>query len=143
MPNICYWCGQLDHGDKECILWIESTGTLSSDHRQFDQSLRATLYRSYNKPVVFVPSYHDGAKGFGDKNRPDGGERPSDTVEDNYQGRQFESILDMELDNDGEVEEDSINIPLSIPSSDMETLTKCNSKIQKSLTSGVNYGETG
>ncbi|KAK7816040.1 glucan endo-1 [Quercus suber] len=42
-----------------------------------------------------------GAKGFGDKNQSDGGERPSDTAEDNYQGQHFESIPDMELDTDG------------------------------------------
>nr|POE69148.1 glucan endo-1,3-beta-glucosidase, basic isoform [Quercus suber] len=41
------------------------------------------------------------AKGFGDKNQSDGGERPSDTAEDNYQGQHFESIPDMELDTDG------------------------------------------
>ena len=28
LPNICYWCGCLDHGDKECDLWIQSKGTL-------------------------------------------------------------------------------------------------------------------
>lgn len=24
LPNICYWCGYLDHGDKECKMWIEA-----------------------------------------------------------------------------------------------------------------------
>ena len=28
LPNICYWCGRLNHGDKECKMWIESKGTL-------------------------------------------------------------------------------------------------------------------
>ncbi|XP_030948924.1 uncharacterized protein At4g02000-like [Quercus lobata] len=36
LPNICYWCGHLDHGDKDCKLWIESKGTLTPDHKQFD-----------------------------------------------------------------------------------------------------------
>ena len=22
LPNMCYWCGYLDHGDKQCKLWI-------------------------------------------------------------------------------------------------------------------------
>ena len=24
LPNICYWCGCLDHSDKDCEKWIES-----------------------------------------------------------------------------------------------------------------------
>lgn len=31
LPNICYWCGCLDHDDKDCDIWIESEGTLSTD----------------------------------------------------------------------------------------------------------------
>uniref|UniRef100_A0A7N2R6A8 Zinc knuckle CX2CX4HX4C domain-containing protein n=1 Tax=Quercus lobata TaxID=97700 RepID=A0A7N2R6A8_QUELO len=26
LPNICYWCGCLDHDDKDCDIWIESEG---------------------------------------------------------------------------------------------------------------------
>ena len=28
LPNICYWCGKLTHGDRECPMWIRSRGTL-------------------------------------------------------------------------------------------------------------------
>ena len=36
LPNIYYWCGRMNHGDKECKLWIESKGTLTPEQRQFD-----------------------------------------------------------------------------------------------------------
>jgi len=26
LPNMCYWCGCLNHDDKECELWIQSRG---------------------------------------------------------------------------------------------------------------------
>ena len=59
LPNICYWCGRLDHSDKDCSLWINSKGTLSPSERQYSQNLRAPPYRSYNKPIVFVPGFSD------------------------------------------------------------------------------------
>ena len=42
LPNICYWCGCLDHGDKECDLWNQSKGTLQKSSQQFGSWLRAT-----------------------------------------------------------------------------------------------------
>ena len=35
LPNVCYWCGRLDHNDRDCELWIESNGTLTTDQQQF------------------------------------------------------------------------------------------------------------
>ena len=31
LPNLCYWCGRLDHDDKNCELWIQSKGTLKAE----------------------------------------------------------------------------------------------------------------
>ena len=36
LPNICYWCGRLDHDDKDCALWISSKGSLSSKEKQYN-----------------------------------------------------------------------------------------------------------
>ena len=41
LPNICYWCGYFDHGDKDCDLWIQSKGTLSQEEQQFGSWIRA------------------------------------------------------------------------------------------------------
>lgn len=59
LPNICYWCGRLDHSDKDCSLWINSKGALSVDERQYSQGLCAPPYRDYNKPTVCVPGFYE------------------------------------------------------------------------------------
>ena len=58
LPNICYWCGCLDHDDKDHAPWIKSKGALSSDQQQFSCSLRVSPYKSYNKPVIFVLGFY-------------------------------------------------------------------------------------
>ena len=30
--SLCYWCGHLDHDDRDRDLWIQSNGTLTSEH---------------------------------------------------------------------------------------------------------------
>lgn len=34
--NICYWCGRLDRGDKDCPLWFQSKGSLTMKQHQLD-----------------------------------------------------------------------------------------------------------
>ena len=29
LPNVCYWCGRLNHFDRDCEQWIESSETLT------------------------------------------------------------------------------------------------------------------
>ena len=55
LPNICYWCGKLTHGDRECPLWIKSRGTLKVGDQQFDAWLRATTPNPFKKTVIHVP----------------------------------------------------------------------------------------
>lgn len=31
LPNLCFWCGLLLHGDKDCEIWLKSKGTLPLD----------------------------------------------------------------------------------------------------------------
>lgn len=31
LPNLCYWCDKLTHDDKECAIWLQSGGSLSSN----------------------------------------------------------------------------------------------------------------
>lgn len=40
LPNmsvfrICYWCGCLDHADRDCDLWTESNGTLCISNQEY------------------------------------------------------------------------------------------------------------
>lgn len=41
LPNLCYWCGLLTHNDKDCDLWVQSSGNLTEQDQQFDGWLRA------------------------------------------------------------------------------------------------------
>ena len=55
LPNICYWCGQLTHDDRDCKLWIESEGTLKTELRGFGPNLRAPPFFTSRKNVITVP----------------------------------------------------------------------------------------
>ena len=54
LPNICYWCGKLTHGDRECPLWIRSRGTIKDGDQQFGAWLRATMPNPFKKIVIRV-----------------------------------------------------------------------------------------
>lgn len=62
LPNVCFWCGRLNHSDKKYELWIESKGTLTLEHQLFNSTLEATPYTSTRKDVIFVPSYYERKK---------------------------------------------------------------------------------
>lgn len=58
LPNICYWCGRLDHNDKDCALWIRSKGSPTEEDKQYNHTLRASPYRPH-KSVVFVAGFYE------------------------------------------------------------------------------------
>ena len=60
--NFCFWCGRLNHSDKNCELWIESKGTLTPDQQQFNSTLRAAPYSSAGKDVIYVLGFYEQAK---------------------------------------------------------------------------------
>ena len=33
LSNLCFWCGRLNHADKNCELWLQSKGTLKVDQQ--------------------------------------------------------------------------------------------------------------
>ena len=43
LPIFCYWCGLLNHDEKDCTLWIGSGGTLNKDDQQYRPWLCAAL----------------------------------------------------------------------------------------------------
>lgn len=62
LPNICYWCGCLNHFDKDCDLWIESEGTLTQDDQAYGPWIRASSSLSIRHSVVVVPGYYEAKK---------------------------------------------------------------------------------
>ena len=57
LPNLCYWCGLLTHGDKDCNKWIDSEGSLQSEDQQFGPWLRAPPFQAARKNVLNVPGF--------------------------------------------------------------------------------------
>ena len=58
LPNICYWCGRLDHNDRDCEIWLESEGSLAESQKQFGPSLRAPPFSPTRRSVVAVPGFY-------------------------------------------------------------------------------------
>ena len=52
----------MDHNNKDYKLWIQSNGTLTSEQQHFGPNLRAPLYRSTGRDVIYVPSYYEERK---------------------------------------------------------------------------------
>lgn len=52
LPIFCFWCGKLDHDDRDYPLWIESKESLVIEERQFGPWLRAELGRLQRPQVA-------------------------------------------------------------------------------------------
>ena len=63
LSNICYWCGCLNHDDRDYEAWIESEGSLKDEDKQFGPWLRATPVSQAQKTVVIVPGFYKKTKG--------------------------------------------------------------------------------
>ena len=46
LPIFCYWCGKVDHDERDCLLWIRSKETLRAEDKQFGPWMRATQDRT-------------------------------------------------------------------------------------------------
>ena len=59
LPIICYWCGHLDHDERDCPVWIESRGTLKHQDKQFGPFMRASLNVNPRKTVLHVSGFYE------------------------------------------------------------------------------------
>ena len=50
----------MDHDDRDCELWVESKGMLTTDQQQFGPNLRAPPYKTTGRDVIYVPGYFEG-----------------------------------------------------------------------------------
>ena len=62
LPNLCYWCGCLDHDDKDCEIWLQSEGSLEQSKKKYDSNIRAKPVFPSSRHVVHVPGYFEGRK---------------------------------------------------------------------------------
>ena len=56
--NICYWYGCLNHGDRDCDLWVESEGSLTKESQAYRVWIRAAPFVKGRNPVVKVPGFY-------------------------------------------------------------------------------------
>lgn len=59
LPNLCYWCGQLTHHDKECSVWLTRMGSMRESDQQFGSWLRAVTPNLEKKTVIRVAGYEE------------------------------------------------------------------------------------
>nr|XP_023926510.1 uncharacterized protein LOC112037926 [Quercus suber] len=52
MPVFCYWCGLMNHDEKDCQLWTDSGETLEKESQQYGPWLRATMANPQQTQVV-------------------------------------------------------------------------------------------
>ena len=58
MPIFCYWCGLLNHDEKDCKAWLDSNGTLNKDDQQYGPWLRANTTNIQQPQVVNSRTSH-------------------------------------------------------------------------------------
>lgn len=61
-PNLCYWCGCLNHSNKDCELWINSNGSLSTEDQEYGPWIRAPANPIFKKNVIIVPGFYEARK---------------------------------------------------------------------------------
>ena len=62
LPNFCYWCRCLNHGDRDCDLSVESEGNLTKESQTYGVWIRAAPFVKDRNSVVKVPSFYAAKK---------------------------------------------------------------------------------
>ena len=61
LPNFCYWCRKVTHGERDCEVWLQGKGRLKKEDQHYGEWLRADPIRHMQKSVMVVPSSSCGA----------------------------------------------------------------------------------
>ena len=54
LPNFCYWCGRVGHGDRDYEVWLCSMGRLRRGDQQYGDWLRAITIKATRKSVAKI-----------------------------------------------------------------------------------------
>ena len=60
LPIFCYWCGKLNHDEKDCGMWLRSKGSLQAHDQQYGLWLRASPNKLQRPQRVHVHSRETG-----------------------------------------------------------------------------------
>ena len=58
LPNFCYWCGSVSHGEKDCSLWLANTELLQQSNQQFGPQMRAVYEWGIQQTTVKVEGHN-------------------------------------------------------------------------------------
>ena len=61
LPIFCYWCGMIDHDEKDCMQWMRSKESLKAEDKQYGPWLWAMSER-VQQPQLVVVSKNEGRK---------------------------------------------------------------------------------
>ena len=82
LPNICYWCGKMDHSNCDYEIWLNSEGSLVETQKQFRSSFCAPPFFPSKRSVVAVPGFyskkHNVPKMHATEARPEYGDESND-----------------------------------------------------------------
>ena len=45
LPNFCYWCEKVTHGERDCEVWLQGKGRLKKEDQQYGEWLYADSVR--------------------------------------------------------------------------------------------------
>ncbi|KAF3952002.1 hypothetical protein CMV_022403 [Castanea mollissima] len=80
MPIFCYWCGVLNHNERDCKLWSDSGETLNKEDQQYGPWLRATMTNVQPSQVVHTKTAKPSAPPRPHRPTPSPSMRPSPPV---------------------------------------------------------------
>ena len=80
LPNFCYWCGCLDHSEKDCDVGLRKGSINSTEERQYGPWLRASTERPPRKTAVMV--HGSSSKEGSEFPRKDPGKQPAEQAAD-------------------------------------------------------------
>ena len=55
--ELCYYCGCLDHGDKDYVDWLNNDSISDVRRKKYDSSIHVKPVYSSSKNVIFVPGF--------------------------------------------------------------------------------------
>lgn len=60
LPIFCYWCGKVDHNERDCTQWLRSKESLRAEDKKFGAWLRASQDR-LQRPQLVLAAKRSGA----------------------------------------------------------------------------------
>ena len=87
---MCYWCGRLNHFDKDCERWIQSNGTLQPKDQEYGPWIRAAPLPTHKNSIIVVLGYYEAKKkeleAEGKKQGTSGSKAPATAAQTESQG---------------------------------------------------------